>query len=207
MRRETAPGIHLRRAAMPPELPGDPLEAALRIASAFETAGIHYALGGALAYGLWAVPRATVDVDVNVFAADRELDSVFEVLASLGMPLDAAAARAQNARQGMFVTRWGLYRIDVFTPSIDFAWEAERTRVRHSIGRVQAWILSAESIAVFKLLFFRGKDLVDLERLVAVRPELDTRYVRAWIAAMMGADDERVRAWDRIVSGVRLASQ
>lgn len=48
---------------MQPPLPNDPLEAALRIAAAFESAGISYALGGALAYGLWAVPRATVDVD------------------------------------------------------------------------------------------------------------------------------------------------
>jgi hypothetical protein len=185
---------------MAPSLPNDPLEAALRIAAALEAAGISYALGGALAYGLWAVPRATVDVDVNVFVADRELQRVFEALAALGIPIDPQEARTQNARQGMFVTRWGLYRLDVFTPSIDFSWEAERTRVRHAIGDARVWILSAESIAVFKLLFFRGKDLVDLERLVAVRAELDLAYVRARVAAMMGEGDERVRAWDRIAA-------
>lgn len=182
-------------------LPADPLDAALRIAAAFETAGISYALGGALAYGLWAVPRATVDVDVNVFFRDEGLEAVFDALGALGMSIDREAARIQNARQGMFVARWGLYRIDVFTPSVDFAWEAERTRVRHAIGAAQAWVLSAETIAVFKLLFFRGKDLVDLERLVAVRTELDTGWVRARIREMMGEDDERVRTWDRIVAG------
>lgn len=45
----------------------------------------------------------------------------------------------------------------------------------------------------------RGKDLVDLERLVAVRPELDTAYVRRWIVDMMGDDDDRTRRWDDIV--------
>jgi hypothetical protein len=185
---------------MQSSLPSDPLVAALRIAAAFQSAEISYALGGALAYGLWAVPRATVDVDVNVFVGDQRLAEVFAALAGLGIPLDPAAARAQNAQQGMFVLRWGLYRIDVFTPSIDFSWEAERTRVRHSIGSSEVWILSAESIAVFKLLFFRGKDVVDLERLVAVRTELDVAYVRAHIAEMLGEDDERVRTWDRIVA-------
>jgi hypothetical protein len=53
---------------------------------------------------------------------------------------------------------------------------------------------------VFKLLFFRGKDVVDLERLVAVRDELDRAYVRRWIVDMMGDADERVRRWDEIVA-------
>ena len=52
---------------------------------------------------------------------------------------------------------------------------------------------------MFKLLFFRGKDRVDLERLIAVRPELDRGYVRRWIVEMMGDADERVAAWDEMV--------
>jgi len=186
-----------------PTDPDDPLDAALRIAGALEARGIAYAIGGALAYGLWAVPRATVDVDVNVFVGDEDLAAVFTALASLGVRFDADAARAQNERDGMFVGRWSLYRIDVFTPSIDFAWEAERTRVRHAIGASAAWFLSAEAIAVFKLLFFRAKDLVDLERLVALRSDLDVAYVRRQIAAMMGEGDERVAKWDQIVHAVR----
>jgi hypothetical protein len=89
----------------------------------------------------------------------------------------------------MFVGRWGLYRIDVFTSSIDFAREAEATRVRHPLGEGAAWILSAEAIAVFKLLFFRTKDLADRERLVAIRSELNVAYVREHRIAMMGEDD------------------
>lgn len=53
---------------------------------------------------------------------------------------------------------------------------------------------------MFKLLFFRGKDRVDLERFVAVRAgRLDYAYVRRWIADMMGDDDERVQLWDELV--------
>lgn len=65
------------------------------------------------------------------------------------------------------------------------------------------WILSAEAIAVFKLLFFRTKDVADLERLVAVHEELDGDYVRQRIVEMMGADDERVVEWDRITARSR----
>ncbi len=71
--------------------------------------------------------------------------------------------------------------------------------MRHKIDECKAYFLSAESIAVFKLLLFRGKDLVDLERLVAVRGNgLDVAYVRRWITEMMGEEDERVVRWDAL---------
>ena len=41
--------------------------------------------------------------------------------------------------------------------------------------------------------------MVDLERLIAVRPELDRAYIRRWIVEMMGEDDERTRTWDQLV--------
>ena len=51
-----------------------------------------------------------------------------------------------------------------------------------------------------KLLFFRGKDLVDLERLVAVQgAKLDSGYVRRHLVEMMGEDDVRVAKWDELV--------
>ena len=48
-------------------------DVARRLADAFEAAGIDYAIGGAIAYGMHAPPRATNDVDVNTFADLAEL--------------------------------------------------------------------------------------------------------------------------------------
>jgi hypothetical protein len=71
--------------------------------------------------------------------------------------------------------------------------------VRASGPMGEASYLSAEATAVFKLLFFRNKDLVDIEKLVAVQgPLLDRAYVRRWLAEMMGDDDQRVAFWDRV---------
>jgi hypothetical protein len=175
-------------------------DAARAIATALEGAGISYAIGGALALAVAGVPRGTVDVDVNVFCAPSELPHVIDVLRSLGIELQAEAALARAERDGMFVGRWDGMRIDVFTPSIPFSMEAERTRVRVDTGDFAGWFLSGEAIAVFKLLFFRGKDIVDLERLVAVSgARLDRGFVRSAIVEMMGEDDERTRRWDELV--------
>lgn len=46
-----------------------------------------------------------------------------------------------------------------------------------------------------------GKDVVDLERLVAVRgADLDHACVRRGMVDMMGEGDERVRRWDGLVA-------
>lgn len=176
-------------------------EAAQLIANALERAGFAYAIGGALALAVAGVPRGTADVDVNLFVDESRVLDLFEVLAGLGIEIDVDAASARAHRDGMFVGRWDGMRIDVFLPSIPFAREAERTRVKMTdAAGWSGWFLSAEALAVFKLLFFRGKDMVDLERLVAVRPELDRAYIRRWTAEMMGEDDDRVRRWDDITA-------
>jgi hypothetical protein len=44
---------------------------------------------------------------------------------------------------------------------------------------------------------------VDVERLVATQGErLDRAYVRSWLAACVGEDDERVRRWVAISAAV-----
>jgi hypothetical protein len=180
-------------------VPADAFELGIALARALERHGVDYALGGALAYGQYGIPRATNGVDVNVFVAPDGLAPVFEALRALDVPVDEVAARTAAEEEGLFVVRLGGYRIDVFTPSIEFAWEAARTRVLREVEGTRVWFLSAEALAVFKLLFFRGKDLVDLERLVAVQgASVDVAYVRDRIVAMLGQDDPRDAAWDRL---------
>ncbi|MBI5488316.1 MAG: hypothetical protein HY905_13365 [Deltaproteobacteria bacterium] len=184
-----------------PRAPEGALDAGLALAAALDEAGISYALGGALALGIWGVPRGTLDVDVNVFTDVGNVAPVVDVLRALGIEVDLATARSASERQGQFVVTWAGMRVDLFTASIDFSWEAERTRIRDAVEGREAWFLSAESLAVFKLLFFRSKDVADLERLVAVRgPRLDAASVRRHIADMLGEDDPRVARWDDIVA-------
>ena len=57
-------------------------------------------------------------------------------------------------------------RVDIFVPSIPLYASAKlRARREVLLGR-PAWFLSAEDLATFKMLFFRGKDVLDVERLL-----------------------------------------
>jgi len=56
-----------------------------------------------------------------------------------------------------------------------------------------------------KLMFFRPKDLLDIERLVALQgTAFDRRYVRVAIESLVGVDDERAREWERLLDRVDL---
>jgi hypothetical protein len=174
-------------------------EVGLSLARTLEARQVPYALGGALAYGVWALPRATKDVDLNLFVATEQLPGALDALASAGVVFEREAALASADAEGMFVGWLGACRIDVFTPSIPFSWEALKTRVALDVGGTRAWFLSAEALAFFKMMFFRGKDLVDLARLISSSGKrLDAPYVRRWLVETMGEDDERVRKWDEL---------
>jgi hypothetical protein len=180
----------------------DAAEAARLLGERLESMGYSYAIGGALALAVAGVPRGTIDVDLNVFVTEDDVEPLARLLGEMGVTLDVPSAVARARRDGMFVGTWDGMRIDVFVPSIPFSEEAERTKVRvTSAEGWTGWFLSAEALSVFKLLFFRGKDIVDLERLIAVRDDdLDHAYVRGWLVTMMGEDDERVARWDDIVA-------
>ena len=174
-------------------------EIGLAIAQTLESEGIPHALGGALAYGVWALPRATKDVDLNLFVAPEALAPAFDALSHAGVVFDRARAPREAAEEGLFIGWVGACRIDVFTPSIPFSWEALKTRVAMKVGDQNVWFLSAEALSFFKMMFFRGKDIVDLERLISsMGRRLDAPYVRRWLIDTMGEEDERVRKWDEI---------
>lgn len=179
-------------------LTGSALDIGLRVAAELTDAGVPYALGGALSLGANGLVRATSDIDVNVFVEPAGLGAVFDVLAKMGATLDRDHARAAAAADGMFIAWLGPWRLDIFTPSIDFSWEAAKTVFTVDYDGQHVSFLSGEALAVFKLLFFRTKDLGDLEQLVALRPDLDRGYIRAKVVEMMGETDPRVAAWDEI---------
>jgi hypothetical protein len=154
-------------------------EFARHLADLLETAAIPHAIGGALALGVWGFPRATNDVDLDIFVQADALTPVVAALRAGGCEVDLAAALASASTRGDFKVWWHGMRADAFVASIPL-YEAVRRRIRQAPleGR-PAWFLSPEDLAIFKMLFFRTKDLLDLERLVAfLGPSFDQLYVR-----------------------------
>lgn len=151
------------------------------------------AIGGALCLAFWGVPRATRDLDLNLFVPDDDLDDAFAALRAAGAEVDPDAARASARERGDFVARLGDLRVDLFVAFHPFHRTVASRLTRAPLpGGVEAAFLSAEDLCIFKVLFYRAKDLVDLDRLFAARlDDLDLAYVERWLRALLG-DDPRV---------------
>jgi hypothetical protein len=187
----------------------DPAAVAIELVRALRAANVRCAVGGSIALGLWGVPRGTNDADLNAFVPEERHGELLDVLVAAGClaPEDrpwTPALRVEflrRAREGETAVVWkDGFRVDVFVPSIPFYAEAEATLREVEVEGGPVPVLSPEALSVFKLLFFRDKDLVDLRRLVARQgARLDAAYVRAQLVAMVGEDDDRITAWDAIV--------
>ena len=94
--------------------------AALRIATELEARDIPYAIGGAIAFGIWAVPRGTVDVDLNVFVTPADQSTVLTAFQAAGVQFNLEEVHLRASRDGMYVGHLDGMRIDVFLPSIPF---------------------------------------------------------------------------------------
>jgi len=61
-------------------------------------------------------------------------------------------------------------------------------------------IWDAETLAVFKMMFFRRKVLADVEQILRAQgPGFDRAWVRERLAEMYGLRDPRLAAWDTLV--------
>ena len=69
---------------------GDVAAALRALVVALEGSGLAYALGGAAALAVWAVPRSTLAIDLNVWCDADATRATFERLVALGVPIAVA---------------------------------------------------------------------------------------------------------------------
>jgi len=176
---------------------------ARELADALESRGIEYALGGALALNLWAEPRGTIDVDLSLFLDPGAPTAAVQTVLELGCAARTAEAVASFLDRGLARFEYRGRRVDVYLPTLEIYESARRRRVRAPLHGRPAWFWSAEDITVFKLMFFRPKDLADVESILRNRDtSYDLGYVRSWLVRMFGDRDPRVTRFDELARAI-----
>ena len=169
------------------------------LASTFEAAALPFAFGGALALAYYAEPRATVDVDVNVFVPPDDIDRVAVVLQPLGVSASAEERRVAR-RDGQVRLRWERTPLDLFFAYDEFHYGAAERIRRVPFGNVAIPVLAPGDLLVCKVVFDRRKDWIDIEQILLLTAgTLDINNVRDWVVRIVGATDPRVERFDRAV--------
>lgn len=153
-------------------------------------ANIPHAFGGALALAYYAEPRATVDIDLNVFVGPERVGDVASSLAELGIAISEEAAEAV-ARDGQARVWWDRTPIDLF-----FAYDpfheaaASKTRVV-PFSDATIPILAVDHLVVCKAVYNRPKDWVDIDAILELGTPVDGAEVLRWVGRIAGDDDPR----------------
>jgi hypothetical protein len=152
-------------------------------------AKIDHAFGGALALAYYAEPRATVDVDINVFVAPDEHDGVFAAIGPLGV--ERPDDEDHLVRDGQSRWRWGRNPVDLFFAN-DPIHAAMRRDVRKvPFGDQRIPILSPEHLIICKVVFDRPKDWLDIEQILLTEADLDHGEIERWLDKALDAADPR----------------
>lgn len=158
---------------------------------ALRAAKVPHALGGALALAYYATPRATIDIDLNVFVPAERWREVIDALGPLGIVTDDLDS-AGLERDGQCRLWWGNNALDLF-----FAYDPIHDAMRKGARRVPfagitVSILAPEHLAVCKAMFDRRKDWLDIEQMLIAGEELDVAEIERWLRQMAGEGDPRL---------------
>jgi len=150
---------------------------------------VPHAFGGALALAYHAEPRATRDIDCNVFVSSAQAIDVLRPLATLGAETHDAEAAAQ--RDGQVRVMWDSTPIDLFFSYDPFHDAADRSALTVAFADITIRVLSAEHLTVCKVIFDRAKDWVDIDAMLEAGTRIDTAEVMRWVGRICGDTDAR----------------
>jgi hypothetical protein len=154
-------------------------------------AQVPHAFGGALALAYYAEPRATIDIDLNVFIPAARFSEVAAPLSRLGAAADDPSVAALVQSDGQARVMWDTTPIDLFFSYDSFHEAAGAARKVVPFGRGTIPILAAEHLIVCKAVFNRPKDWVDIEAMLPGVNDLDVAEVLRWVARIAGDEDPR----------------
>ena len=155
---------------------------------------VPYAFGGAIALAYATEePRGTRDVDVNVFVAPAAVDEVFAALPAgvVHTPDDHRAVLADEQVR----LWWDDTPVDLFFAAHPFHLAAGKRSRAVDFDGTPIRVLAAGDLAVFKVLFDRPKDWVDIATMID-SGTLDVAEAARQVESLLGEDPrvERLRS-------------
>ena len=170
----------------------------LTIHDLLNKADVQHAFGGALALAYCTgEPRATRDIDINIFLPAEEVAVVQKALRSV-IEFTESQLRYLQA-EGQTRVFWDDTPVDLFFNVSDLHQHMSMKTSHGLLDGVEIPVLSAEFLAIFKAMFNRTKDWADLEAMVE-EGSFNCDFVVSQLADLLGAQDARIERLSRLVA-------
>jgi hypothetical protein len=173
----------------------------LKIHDLLDKADVAHAFGGALALAYCTgEPRATRDIDINVFLPAEEVSVVQKALRSV-IEFTESQLRYLQA-EGQTRVFWDDTPVDLFFNVSDLHQHMSMKTSHGLLDGVEIPVLSAEFLAIFKAMFNRTKDWADLEAMVE-EGSFNSDFVVSQLVDLLGAQDTRIERLSRLITNSR----
>ena len=170
----------------------------LTIHQLLDKADVGHAFGGALALAYCTgEPRATRDIDINIFLPAEQVLVVQKALHSVIEFTDSQLKYLEA--EGQTRVFWGETPVDLFFNVSDLHQHMSLKTSQGILNGVEIPVLSAEFLAIFKVMFNRTKDWADLEAMVE-EGSFNNDFVVSQLVDLLGAQDARIERLSRLVA-------
>lgn len=180
----------------------NPLESALRSLVEFlEREGVPYMVIGGLAGLVWGVRRATFDVDLTVWALDREGDIVRGLCEAFSSRVPDPQAFVRDA--SILPMEVNGTRADIVFGKLPYEEAAIRRAPEVALADIKVRVCAPEDLIVHKIISDRPKDQEDVRELIGLRGKaLDRAYLDPLIRSL-ASDLGRRALWENYLSCFR----
>lgn len=134
---------------------------------AFNESGVEYLLVGGYAFGVYASPRATKDLDLFIRSSDSNSEAIFKALCKFGAPLHGLTTK--DFKDGETGLEFGHEpnRVDILQKISGVTFEeAWKDRVQATIeGDMPIFVISLKHLLQNKRAAGRPRDLLDVKEI------------------------------------------
>ena len=164
-------------------------ERILAIHRALQAGGVGHGFGGAVALAFHVRdPRATADIDINIHS---EVSEAAAVLAALPSGIEVGGGAVQDVTTSGQVRLWwdSVVPVDLFFPQHEFHAEVARETTGRMFAGVEIPVISATHLTVFKSMYNRSRDWVDIEAMLEAGT-VETARALDWLDRLLGRESE-----------------
>jgi predicted nucleotidyltransferase len=157
-----------------------PVTAVQRLIERFDNQGV---IIGGVAVSVLGQPRLTADADALLLASIEDISRLLELASAEGLQprIPDVATFARRNRILLLQHEPSGIHVDISLGILPFEVEAVERSQEHQAGALRVRLPSPEDLIILKAVAHRQKDLLDIETVIATRPQLDQDRIEFWV--------------------------
>ncbi len=173
-------------------------EGLFRFIGVLERLKIDYTIIGAIASGIYGLPRTTYDIDIILKIEKIKIPSFLEGLKDNGFRFEREDILKDLKDGYLSEVHYQNIRIDILLPVLPYFKKVIKRGVIFNLSGNDLKFAQAEDVVILKLLSNREKDREDIQAINQIHTGLDIGYIKDSLLRLVGEKDKSYEAFKQI---------